>query len=57
MREYVWSWTSQSLWLIRYGFMIKVEFESLHLICSECGCYGLVARNCVLGVKHFNLPH
>ena len=24
----------------------KVEFESLHMVCSSCRCYGHVARNC-----------
>ncbi|OIW03211.1 hypothetical protein TanjilG_21843 [Lupinus angustifolius] len=24
----------------------KVEYEGLHVICSRCGCYGHVARNC-----------
>ena len=25
----------------------EVEFESLHLICSRCDCYGHLARDCV----------
>ncbi|KAB5524204.1 hypothetical protein DKX38_021953 [Salix brachista] len=24
----------------------NVEYEGLHIICNECGCYGHVARNC-----------
>ncbi|KAF1879450.1 hypothetical protein Lal_00005916 [Lupinus albus] len=26
----------------------KVEYEGLHIICTFCGCYGHVSRNCAL---------
>lgn len=25
----------------------RVEYEGLHLICSKCGCYGHMTRNCI----------
>lgn len=28
------------------GVWYNVEYEGLHLICSNCGCYGHMARNC-----------
>lgn len=28
------------------GHWYRVEYEGLHLICSKCGCYGHVGRNC-----------
>lgn len=24
----------------------RIEYEGLHLICSKCGCYGHLSRNC-----------
>lgn len=28
------------------GFWYKVSYEGLHIICSNCGCYGHLGRNC-----------
>lgn len=28
------------------GLWYKVEYEGLHRICTNCGCYGHYARNC-----------
>lgn len=28
------------------GTWYKVEYEGLHVICGDCGCYGHVTRNC-----------
>lgn len=28
------------------GYWYKVSYEGLHIICSSCGCYGHLARNC-----------
>nr|KYP50882.1 Transposon TX1 uncharacterized [Cajanus cajan] len=32
------------IWLNNHWY--KVEYEALHIICSSCGCYGHVSRNC-----------
>ena len=26
----------------------KVEYEGLHIICSKCGCYGHMGRDCAI---------
>ena len=36
-----------------YDHWHRVEFESLHLIGADCGCYGHVARNCAQNVRIF----
>lgn len=28
------------------GYWYKVSYEGLHIICSQCGCYGHLGRNC-----------
>lgn len=28
------------------GHWYKIQYEGLHLICTNCGCYGHLARNC-----------
>lgn len=28
------------------GYWYKVSYEGLHIICSNCGCYGHLGRNC-----------
>lgn len=28
------------------GHLYKVQYEGLHLICTNCGCYGHLGRNC-----------
>lgn len=28
------------------GYWYKVSYEGLHIICSNCGCYGRLGRNC-----------
>jgi hypothetical protein len=28
------------------GHWYKVQYEGLHLICTNCGCYGHIGRNC-----------
>src|ERR1044072_8970720 len=28
------------------GTWYRVEYEGLHLLCSNCGCYGHLGRNC-----------
>jgi hypothetical protein len=28
----------------------NVEYEGLHLLCSSCGCYGHIARNCLVSI-------
>jgi len=28
------------------GHWYKVQYEGLHLICTNCGCYGHLGRNC-----------
>jgi hypothetical protein len=33
------------IWL--NGHWYKVQYEGLHLICTNCGCYGHLGRNCV----------
>ncbi|XP_024626752.1 uncharacterized protein [Medicago truncatula] len=30
------------------GHLYKVQHEGLHLICTNCGCYGHLSRNCPL---------
>ncbi|XP_020240070.1 uncharacterized protein LOC109818934 [Cajanus cajan] len=30
----------------------NVEYEGLHLLCSSCGCYGHVMRNCPTSARH-----
>lgn len=32
------------VWLT--GFWYRVEYEGLHRICSSCGCYGHLGREC-----------
>lgn len=30
------------------GLWYKVQYEGIHLICINCGCYGHLGRNCPL---------
>lgn len=36
------------------GKWYKVENEGLHLICTACGCYGHMARNCSKGCLNYS---
>ncbi|KAL6527507.1 hypothetical protein OROGR_016597 [Orobanche gracilis] len=36
------------------GHWHKVEYEGLHVICSNCGCYGHVTRNCTVAKPTIN---
>jgi hypothetical protein len=45
------------------GHWYKVQYEGLHLICTNCGCYGHLGRNCPIatsvpeGTKHVHQHH
>ncbi|PNY05590.1 hypothetical protein L195_g002044 [Trifolium pratense] len=46
------------------GHWYKVQYEGLHLICTNCGCYGHLGRNCTINPvvskpanTSFNLHH
>lgn len=38
------------------GFWYKVSYEGLHIICSNCGCYGHLGRNCKSPPQKFLPP-
>ncbi|XP_045792004.1 uncharacterized protein LOC123886756 [Trifolium pratense] len=41
------------------GHWYKVQYEGLHLICTNCGCYGHLGRNCLLNpaaTEPINMP-
>ncbi|XP_057441998.1 uncharacterized protein LOC130733752 [Lotus japonicus] len=33
------------------GTWYQIEYEGLHLLCHQCGCYGHLARNCTMPVS------
>jgi len=43
------------------GHWYKVQYEGLHLICTNCGCYGHLGRNCTSKPERSNIaappPH
>lgn len=38
------------------GHWYKVQYEGLHLICAGCGCYGHLARNCLVNKPPMKEP-
>jgi len=42
------------------GHWYKVQYEGLHLICTNCGCYGHLVRNCsrtITNTEKMNMNH
>nr|KYP69589.1 hypothetical protein KK1_008786 [Cajanus cajan] len=39
------------------GVWYNVEYEGLHLLCSSCGCYGHVLRNCLKVTRPESTAH